>query len=398
MAKVSRFVRLVPLALVAALLLVAAPAHAAKRQVPQGFFGTTVDGPMLAAAFPLEKEWGVMTGAGVESGRWAMHWGLMQPYKTMAEVPEAERFRYTDEGGIPTDWTGSDLVIGNLAKRGFRVWPDITFAPAWAARHPGQGNSPPVGTASFVAFAQAAVKRYGPNGTFWTANPSIPKRPIRDWQIWNEPNQAAFYWSDQPFAKDYVALVKASRKAIKALDPKARIVLAATVGDISADRKSAPALQSIYKAGGKGLFDVAAVHPFTYRVTNVMLLLNAYRATLNKNGDKKKPLLITELAWPSAKGKVTKPYGYETTESEQASRVREVMPLLVKQRSKLRLETVIWYTWSTTDTGKGSSFDYAGLRRWTGSKLVSKPAFSAFKSMALKYEGCKTKSRVLGGC
>jgi hypothetical protein len=140
------------------------------------------------------------------------------------------------------------------------------------------------------------------------------------------------------------------------------------------------------------------VHPFTYRVKNVMVLLDAYRATLNKNGDSKKPMLITELTWPSAKGKVAKPYGYETTESEQASRIREVMPQLVKRRSKLKLETVIWYTWSTTDTGKGSSFDYAGLRRWTGSKLVSKPAFSAYKSEALRYEGCKTKSRVLGGC
>jgi hypothetical protein len=398
MAMVLRFVRLLALALAAAALFAAAPAQAAKRQVPQGFFGTTVDGPMLAPGFPLEKEWGVMTGAGVESARWAMHWGLIQPYKTMDEVPEADRFRFTDEGGVPTDWTGSDLVIGNLAKRGFRVWPDITFAPRWAARHPGRANSPPEGTADYVEFVEAAVKRYGPNGTFWAANPTIPKRPIHDWQIWNEPNQAAFYWSDQPFAKDYVALLKASRTAIKALDPKARVVLAATVGDISADRKSAPALQSIYKAGGKGLFDVAAVHPFTYRVKNLMLLLDAYRATLNKNGDAKMQLLITELTWPSAKGKVSRPYGYETTESEQASRIREVMPQLVKRRSKLRLQTVIWYTWSTTDTGSRSSFDYAGLRRWTGSKLVSKPGFSAFKSMALRYEGCKTKSRVIGGC
>ena len=278
------------------------------------------------------------------------------------------------------------------------MWPDITFAPAWAARHPGQASSPPEGTANYVRFVQAAVRRYGPDGTFWEQNPSIPKRPIHDWQIWNEPNQAKFYWSDQPFAKDYVALLKASRSAIKKLDPKARIVLAATVGDISSDRKSAPALQAIYKAGGRKLFDVAAVHPFTYRVKNVMLLLDAYRRTLDKNGDRKKPMLITEMAWPSAKGKGTPLYGYETTESEQAKRIREVMPELVKRRSKLRLETVIWYTWSTTDAGKSSSFDYAGLRRWTGSKLVSKPGFGAYKSVALKYEGCKKKKRVLGSC
>lgn len=339
---------------------------------------------MLASNFPLEKEMSTMTGAGVESGRWAMHWGR--------EVPLHRRERGPDrlDGLGPRDRQSGQAGVPRLARHHLRARLERASSR--------QGNSPPTGTAAYVAFVSAAVKRYGPNGTFWTLNPSIPKRPIRDWQIWNEPNQAVFYWSDQPFAKDYVALLKASRKAIKALDPKARIVLAATVGDISADRKTAPALQSIYKAGGRGLFDVAAVHPFTFRVTNVMLLLDAYRATLNKNGDEKVPLLITELTWPSAKGKVTKPYGYETTESEQASRVREVMPKLVKLRSKLRLETVIWYTWSTTDTGKSSSFDYAGLRRWTGSKLVSKPAYSAYKAMALKYEGYKKKSRVLGGC
>ena len=82
-------------------------------------------------------------------------------------------------------------------------------------------------------------------------------RPIREWQIWNEPNQPVFNWSDQPFAADYVALLRDAGAAIKAVDPGAKIVLAGLVGT------SWTALQTVYQAGGKSLFDVVAIHPFT---------------------------------------------------------------------------------------------------------------------------------------
>ena len=40
----------------------------------------------------------------------------------------------------------------------------------------------------YAKYASELVRRYGPRGYFWRRNPSLPKRPIRTWQIWNEPH------------------------------------------------------------------------------------------------------------------------------------------------------------------------------------------------------------------
>src|SRR6185295_11550826 len=104
--------------------------------------------------------------------------------------------------------------------------------------------------------------RYGPSGTFWKQNPTLPKLPIRDWQIWNEPD-ATKYWSDQPFVADYTALLKAARVALRGVDPGARTVLAGFPS------RSWVSLARLYKAGARTAFDVAAVHPFSLPVANI---------------------------------------------------------------------------------------------------------------------------------
>lgn len=38
--------------------------------------------------------------------------------------------------------------------------------------------------------------RYGPGGAYWRENPGLPYRPIRVWEIWNEPNLREF-WGDR---------------------------------------------------------------------------------------------------------------------------------------------------------------------------------------------------------
>ena len=62
------------------------------------------------------------------------------------------------------------------------------------------------------------------------STPELPRRPVRDWQIWNEPH-FDFYWSapgkdKNRWAREYVELLRKAKLAIEALDPRARIVLA----------------------------------------------------------------------------------------------------------------------------------------------------------------------------
>jgi hypothetical protein len=390
--------RMAALAAVALLAVLgsANPAHAAA-PVPPRFFGVVAEPDLLTdavlapAGTSLEGEMDDMVGAGVGSVRASFFWARIQPYRSWAEVPEADASRFTDVAGSPFDFTQTDRMVAAAAARRLALLPVLLWAPAWAARHPGEFASPPASAATFAAYAAALAKRYGPGGVFWREHPAVARVPIRDWQVWNEPTMREF-WLDQPFAAGYVKLLKATRPALRQVDPRARVVTAGLVYD------SPGALRKIYAAGGRRWFDVVAAHPFTLQVMGVASIVAADRAIMDANGDARKPLFLTEFSWPSGKNKIGRRYGYEMTESGQASRLSQALPYLAAHRRELGVERVYWYAWLTREVDPVYPFDYAGLRRLEPDRVVSKPAFSAYRRTALALQGCKRKSARADRC
>jgi hypothetical protein len=365
----------------------AADASAATKKVPTNFVGAVADGPLLEdPTVSFKGQLNSMVGAGVQTVRTVFNWKRAQPHETWADVPPDDAANYRDEGGVPTDWREIDRVLTASAERRLAVVPVVITAPNWDARHPGLYSSPPNDPAPYAAFTGALARRYGPGGMFWVEHPELKvPQPIRVWQIWNEPNLKPF-WSDQPFATDYVELMRQSREAIKAVDPGAKIVLAGL------PNKSWEALASIYSAGGRGLFDIAAFHPFTAQVSGVKTILDRNRKLMAKNGDGRMPLWVTELSWTSAKGKTSEHYGNEETEKGQATKLTDAFTLLANLRTKLRIQRVYWYTWLSLDRDTTYPFDWAGLLRIASDgRVTRKPAFTAFRKIALKLEQCRSK-------
>src|SRR4051812_17773987 len=71
--------RLALLALVCVLALPAG-ADAARREVPRGWLGVVVDGPMTDPTFAQAPgEWDLLAGSGAESVRAAVYWNQIQP-------------------------------------------------------------------------------------------------------------------------------------------------------------------------------------------------------------------------------------------------------------------------------------------------------------------------------
>jgi hypothetical protein len=377
--------RLLAAALAAAVLL-AMPQGAAAERVPASFFGVVAEPELLSdhllapAGATLEGELREMSRAGIGSARVSFFWARIQPYRTWDDVPAGTRERLTDVGGRPYDFAETDRLMAAAAARRIQVLPVLLWAPPWAQRRDGGFATPPNDPAAYAAFAAALARRYGPAGTFWSERPALRRAPIRDWQLWNEPTMPGF-WDDQPFAKRYVGLLRAARPALRRVDPGARVVLAGLVYN------SPAALRSIYKAGGRGHFDAVAIHPFTLKVAGVGLLIERTRAMMRSYGDARMPLLVTELSWPSAKGKIRFPYGYEMTEKGQAERIRSALPYLARRRRALGIERVYWYTWLTRETDRSYPFDYAGLRRLESDRIVAKPALGAFRATALRLQG-----------
>jgi hypothetical protein len=362
---------------VAGALFGAANASAA---LPGGFVGVLVDGPMLTADVDGGRELGVMQRSGVQSVRFSIYWNELRPYAKASEVPAEEAASFPLVEGVPTNFGPLDVFVAAASERGFDLLPVVLRAPAWARRNPLYPHSSPTaaGRKAYAAFLTALVHRYGPDGTFWAAHPDLDPRPIERWQVWNEPNGPAF-WHEQPGIAAYVKLLRQASKAIHDADADAQVVLAGLFG------KAWQPLRQIYARGGGGLFDVAAVNPFTYRVANVMKIIRQSRQVMNANGDEDVPLLATELSWPTAKDKTKYPYGFEVTEKGQAQRVKSVLNQIGKAREALGLSGFFWSSWISYDRDKSSSFDYAGLRRADGAgKVIAKPGFFAFKRAVAK--------------
>jgi hypothetical protein len=324
----------------------------------QALLGVT-SGALTDPDAPLDSEVRVMADSGVTALRVPFYWHHIEPAQGKFDFSEV------------------DPIVEATARSHIEVLPIVLRTPAWAAEHPKLDNSPPAGTQNYAAYLTALIKRYGPDGSFWSDHPDVPRQPIEAWQIWNEPNHD-HYWSDQPYASGYVRLAKAARAAIKKADPDALVVAAGF-----ADR-SWESIDQIYRAGAKGVFDAVAIHPYTYEVANVLRLVRYARRSLKKAGDGDRPLWLTEVTWSSGKRPGRKPYPFETTEKDQATRLGEAVPLLIRERKALGIDRIFWENWISTDSDHSDPFDFSGLRVLEPNGSVrAKPAFAVFKRIAL---------------
>src|SRR5918999_1788108 len=233
-----------------ALLVAAAPAGA---QAPRDWLGVVADGPLTDPAADREREWDLVGRSGAATIRTAFYWWDGQP-----------------AGPGAVDFSAYDRVVLAAARRGLRTLPIVHGTPAWARSRPGDAASPPRDPADFGRFLRALVGRYGPRGSLWRERRGVRRLPIRDWQVWNEPNLTR-YWSRQPFARSYVKLLEAAHGALAAADPGARVVLAGLPNE------SWTALRKVYKAGGKRYFDAVALHPYTGKPRDVVRLAELAR-------------------------------------------------------------------------------------------------------------------------
>lgn len=361
--------RLLPTLLLLALLVVAAPAEA--RKVPKGWLGVSFGPEYIAKRTSLRAELRRMRRAGVETGRFALYWSHLQP-----EAGKAPRFK------------AFDRLVAASAKARLPLQPVVLGAPRWAAASPNRALRTPRDPAEYAAFVTALVQRYGPRGTFFQQHPKVRRFPIRAWQIWNEVSNP-YYW-DGGYAKEYPPVLKAAYDAVKAADPGA--VVTASGLNTGAGGKSWDAQERIYEqldAQGLGRpFDEIAVHVYTKAVPDALKVVRATRAVARRFGDGARPIRVTELAWPAARGKLRDDDGHRreffaaTTDKGMAARLVRGVRLLARHRKQLRIAGVDWFQWASSYRGTDDAFRYSGLRRLGGKRLIDRPAMRAFKRVA----------------
>jgi hypothetical protein len=375
--------RLIPIlcAALAAVAVLAPSAAAADRKVPFGFLGTMADGVLLDRPdATLDAEAAAMVRTGVERLRLALYWSTAQPDPTRAP-----------------DFSATERIVAAAARRRIPVLLTIVTAPAWAQKHPGRTWSPPADPAAYGRFAGQVAARFGSRGTFWSEHRELPRVPVRDYQVWNEPagfapGVGSVFWDDPgvPYAPGYVALLRAARQQIRAADPKARIVLAALFG------KSWQTLPELLDAGAGGLFDLYALNVFTAEPRDLTEVARRTRAAMIRAGAAPRPVLFTELSWTAARGKLApgqENRGYDRSPKGQAARLREGILRLAGARGKYGIAGVFWYTWLSRHASPDYRFDYSGLRRLApDGRVFAMPAQRAYRRVARRLEGCPKRA------
>jgi hypothetical protein len=391
MTRKHRTTLLLTMAALVVAAIAASPADAAKRKVPYGFFGTVMSNEMVDPArvsqAALDKQMALMARSGVESVRMVFSW------------PDIE----TADGVY--DWSIVDRTVATASRHGILVLPNAVTVPRWASSRPGAPfwwRYEPRDPQLFADFMRDAVLRYGPRGSFWTANPGLQKVPIREWQLFNE-QMADFFWATRPWPRSYTKVLKAAYRAIHRADRGATVVAGSLVA-VSGTSQWA-SMRQLYKAGAKRYFDAIAIHPFTNNegslagtIDNMLQIIKKVRAVMRRNRDARKQIMLTELTWPAAIGKVPRAnlLGLETTPKGQVARLKAAYKALVKQRRKLRLIRAFWFSWATPYNANSQSGDvsyrFAGLTKFSRGRFRPMPILRTYAKTARKYEGCRKTS------
>ena len=357
--------------LTAATLLTPALAEA-KRGVPDRFYGVMWDRATASAPdADQEAQWALMARSGVETVRTVFPWWRL----------EADPSR-------PPDFSSTDRLVALASTHGIRLLPVVAYTPAWAAIDPSTYASPPRDVDDYAAFLENLIARYGPAGSFWDERPDLPRRPLREWQIWNEPHLQG-YWDTSgrgrnAWAREYAELLRSASRRIRELDPGATVVLAG-LADFAWRH-----LDRLARFGVTRHFDVAAINFFTSRPHRVLKGVRYFRAALRRTHAPRRPIWLTEVTWPAGKGRVPRPKPlwqrqWWVTDAGMATRVRDLYSLAARESRRLRLGRVYWYTWSS-GYEDGDLFDYTGLIRYSGGSYESMPALRAYATSARRHQ------------
>jgi hypothetical protein len=349
----------------------AAPAAA----LPADFWGVSPQ------ANPSVEQFQRLGAGGVDSVRIGISWSAVQP-----------------TSAADANFASVDQLVSGATQAGIDVLPFVYDAPAWAVARvavPGSGgqvHAPktlPVKSgaqrAFWTNFLKLVVARYGPGGSFWSANPALPESPLRTWQIWNEQNFK--YFVVRPNPADYGKLVNLSYSAIRSVDPAAKLILGGMFSQPKeATFKAKPPqayfatdfLERLYKStpGIKRKFVGVALHPYTIKYQELTPDIEAFRQVLVENRDAGKKLWITEIGWSSLPRAGND--GFSQGPNGQVKQLEGAFRTFKAKQAKWKLKRIYWFS---VDDQPGSC-NFCGGTGLFGEGFLPKKSWFAYVRFA----------------
>ncbi len=338
---------------------VAATPNTTRARVPRSFFGVVSEDIFWASPAGRQSLLDEVQGMGAGTIRQTFDWSLVELAPGLY------------------DWTKYDLWMADLARRGIDVLPTLFNPPAFrssAPPVPERGTYPPRSNDEFAEFALQVVRRYGPGGSFWDSRPDLPRRPLRSYQIWNEPNLKSF-WPTGSNPEAYVAMLRTVGSAIRSADPGAEVV-AAGLPESPNNMPVKEFVRRMYRAGAKGAFNTIAVHPYSSSADRSFDIVYNLRKLMDAHGDAASRIWVSEIGWAD-KGPAAQ---FTVGARGQYEMVRRVFATLVGQSERLKLRGIVYFNWRDA-APHGGRADFWGMH--TGLYEIGgkpKPALEGYSS------------------
>ena len=212
------------------------------------------------------------------------------------------------------DLKAFDDQYRELLARGIRPLWFPTFAPDWATETgkpcdatkklchfpPGRAH-----IADYASFVAMLARRYPKSAGI---------------EVWNEPNQK-FFWQPYPDPVLYADMLKATYRAVKAVNPSMPVVNGGLADNTSYDYgiPPKPYAEAMYANGLKSYMDGFAFHPYPHLTGLFDQTVADMRAVRHAAGDDAKPFWITESGWTTTGHLSGWPASWILTEAQQAT-------------------------------------------------------------------------------
>jgi hypothetical protein len=259
-------------------------------------------------------------------------------------------------------WSAGDDIVRTAQAYGLKLVVRLDMPPAWAVRSEATEGLP-FDLEAYADFVGAAAARY--------------RGRIAGYIIWNEPNLAAEWsrsgsdlvdrwasyagWVADP--ADYVGVLGAAYRRVKAADPGALVI---TAGLAPTNENSPRAmddrqfLRQMLDAGAQECFDVLGLHAYGYGLPptadrtihdglNLARVVDLHEILLEYDGEKR--VWITELGYTIGEGQHP-----NVSEADQADYLVEALRLIGREWSWIDVVTVWNLTYGRAETDEMSGY------------------------------------------
>lgn len=237
------------------------------------------------------------------------------------------------------DFARLDRYVAMARLTGVEILLPLGLSPGWASARPAEHSSYAPGNAAeprnmedWRNYVRTVATRYAGR--------------IRDFEIWNEPNEAGFF-SGTP--EKLVELTCEAQAVLKAVSPENRLVSPAMVGEGIEPQL----LEKFLRLGGSKCVDIVGYHFYVPKGAPeaTMTLVRRVRDVMKRGGVGNLPLWNTEAGWW-----IENTDGTPEAADTRWRRVSSVESAAYVARALIAgraagLERYYWYAWDNTSLG-----------------------------------------------